>query len=175
MRDERHEFPSVDQRQAVVSARVWHCKYRTLAPLVTLPGLETLVIATYPDESLDPFGQLRRLRYLSVLHFPNVTDVGPLQELHSLEVLRLSTLPSWDASRKRTNVRSLAPVARLPRLRHLELLGVVPDDGSPMSLAKHSGLLTVRLHGYDKSDVAAFFERSSAADAHAPEPGLEQP
>lgn len=46
MRDERGEFPPVDQPQAVHSARVWHYKYRSLAPLAELPNLETLVIAS---------------------------------------------------------------------------------------------------------------------------------
>jgi hypothetical protein len=173
MRDERSEFPPVDQPQAVHSARVWHCKYRSLAQLAELPKLETLVIASYPDESFDPLGHLRSLRYLRVLHLPNVTNVQPLQSLHSLEVLSLSTSPSWDSSGKRTHLRSLDPIAQLPRLRHLELLGVVPEDDSLMSLATLAGLLTVRLHGYDESEVAAFFGRSSAVDAHAPEPSFE--
>lgn len=99
----------------------------------------------------------------------------PLQRLHSLEVLSLRTSPSWDASGRRTHLLSLAPIAQLPRLRHLELIGVVPQDDSLMSLAMLAGLLTVRLHGHDKSEVAAFFGRSSVVDAHAPEPSFEDP
>jgi hypothetical protein len=170
MRDERPEFPNLDEPGAVHSARIWHCKYRSLAALADLPNLETLVIASYPDDSLDVVGHLEKLRYLSVLHLPKVSDLKPLQGLQSLEALSLSTLPSWDTSRRRTRVRSVAPLASLAQLRHLELLGVVPEDDSLMSLANQDELLTVRLHGFAANEVAAFFSRSSAADAFAPDP-----
>ncbi len=95
MRDGRRDFPSLDHPEQVVTARIWHCKYKTLAPLSALMNLEGLAIATYPDYSLEPLRALRKLRYLSVVHLPAVSDLDRLEDLNSLEVLSLSTLPSW--------------------------------------------------------------------------------
>jgi hypothetical protein len=88
----------------------------------------------------------------------------------SPEVLSLSTLPSWDSSNKRIRVRSLLPLVGLPRLQHVELLGVVPADDSLNALAGSPMLATARLHGYRAPEIAAFFERSRASNVHAPEP-----
>ena len=93
---------------------------------------------------------LSNLRYLSIVHLPRVSDLGPLSKLESLETVALHTLPSWDQSNKRTNVRSLSPLTALPRLRHIELLGVVPEDESLRALAELPSLKTSALHGYPK-------------------------
>lgn len=170
MRDEQGDFPAVDHPDAVRSARVWHCKYRSLQPLASLTNLEGLDVATFPDETLEPISSLRKLRYLSILHFPKVQQLEPLGSLSNLEVLRLATLPSWDASGKRSIVSSLAPLARVQKLRHLELLGVVPADDSLDALSGLSGLRTIRLHGYPAESADRLRAATSSRDEHAPEP-----
>lgn len=170
MRDNAREFPVAEDVGAITAARVWHCKYRTLEPLGRFHSLETLVVATWPDSSLEVLGELQRLSYLSLLHLPKVTDLAPLAALQNLVTLRLHTLPSWDSSGKKTTVRSLEPLALLPSLRHLELFGVVPEDGSLAPLEAASGLESVRVSKYTKREVERFYEATGVSDQHAPAP-----
>jgi len=128
MRDKARSFPLGDSDGEVVAMRVWHCSYKSLAPLARFKSIRTLVIATYPDGDLAPFEGLTQLEYLSVVHLAHVTDLAPLGNLTALRTLRVATLPSWDLSGKVTSVRSLGPLADLPALEHLELLGVVAED-----------------------------------------------
>lgn len=169
-RDASRDFPSVSDPGAVETARVWHCKYRTLEPLSSFTNLVGLVVATFPDPSFSMLRGLQQLRCLRIIHMPKVVDLDPLADLANLEILCLETLPSWDASSKRTVVRTLEPLLSLGSLRHLELLGIVPQSRSLDVLTRMAGLQSVRLHGYRKSTVAAFFESSSVANAHAPHP-----
>lgn len=170
MRDERREFPEVAKPEVIVTARVWHCKYRSLAPLARLVTLEGAAIASFPDPTFELIAGLQHLRHLAVVHLPKVTDLAPIASLSSLEVLSLATLPSWDASGKRTLVRTLRPLAALPRLRHLELLGVIPADDSTTCLRGHSTLETVRLHGFSRGAVSDLLQTGKVRDAPAPEP-----
>jgi hypothetical protein len=170
MRDPARDLAPIAQPDAVRTARLWHCKYRSLSGLATLTGLEGLAIATWPDDSLSTLAGLKHLRYLSIVHLPKVSDLGPLRELESLESLALATLPSWDSSSRRTEVESLGPLASLHQLRHVELLGVVPADKSLEPLVNLSSLQTARLHGYAEAAVSRFFEDTAATNAHAPEP-----
>ncbi|MFD0808201.1 hypothetical protein ACFQ0K_19065 [Nocardioides caeni] len=129
MRDKARTMPQ-DEGVDVSALRVWHCNYQSLAAVRGYPNLKTLVVATYPDDSLEPLADLEQLEYLSLLHLPAVTDLAPLARLNRLRTLRLSTLPSWDSSGKVTTVESLAPLATLPHLKHLELFGVRPVESS---------------------------------------------
>lgn len=61
---------------------------------------------------------------------PRISDLGTLSQLKGPKTIRLSTLPSWDSSRKTTIVRSLAPLVELPSLSHGQLFGVLPEDGT---------------------------------------------
>lgn len=147
LRDRARDFPAIERPLAVTELRVWHCKYRSLAALAGLANLEALVIATYPDASLAPLAALKRLRYLSILHLPKVTSLEPLSDLSAPESLSLATSPGWDASRKRMLVSSFAPLAKLPRLRHLELFGIVPSDGDVQVLKDCAHVLSARFSG----------------------------
>lgn len=62
MRDKRKLFPDIASPKRFVTARVWHCRYETLAPLESLTALEGLDIATYPDASLEPLAGLSATR-----------------------------------------------------------------------------------------------------------------
>lgn len=77
--------PTLEEPQAITSARIWMCKYRSLAPLADLRNLQTLEIANYPDETLEPVGELAALEDLRILHLPKVTDLRPLARLHQLD------------------------------------------------------------------------------------------
>lgn len=152
--------------------RVWHCNYQSLVPLSGYPNIKILVIATFPDDDLEPVAALTGLEYLRVLHLPGVTDLAPLERLQRLRTLRLATLPSWDSSGKVTTVESLAPLAGLPHLAHLELFGVRPADKSLRDLEGSPSLVSVRVSKYPKPEVRRLHEATGWADAFAPGPGV---
>lgn len=112
--------------------------------------------------------ELRRLEYLSVLDFAKVADLSPLADLNQLRVLRLHSPPSWDSSGRVIEVQSLAPLARLPRLEHLELFGVRPTDKSLAPLEAAPRLRTLRVSKYPKSEVARYRSAVAVTDEFAP-------
>lgn len=162
LRDPARKFPSVVDPESIRSARIWHCKYESLVPLGALRNLEELVIATFPDESFDFLGKLSELRFLQVLHMPKICDISPLSGLKQLTTLSLSTLPSWDTSRKTTTIQSLDPLASIPSLTHLELLGVCPPDKSLIALKKCKYLRTARVSQYPRAEMIRFFNATES-------------
>ena len=170
MRDEARVLPLPSNPLDVTSARIWHCKFRSLDGLGELSSLQTLVIATFPGESFEPISALDGLRYLSVLHFPRGTDLTPLSKLAALETLSLRSLPSWDASGKVLEVASLRPLASLARLRHVELLGVRPRAHGLDPLTSLPVLESARISQFPAAETAAFFEARSVKNAFNPEP-----
>jgi hypothetical protein len=121
-----------------------------------------LTVATYPDATLAALAGLEHLRHLALLHFPRVTDLGPLARLKKLETLSLATLPSWDASRRRIEVQSLEPLATLPFLEAVELFGVVNPDRTLADLAANRAIKTARFSGYPKEEVGKFYALTGA-------------
>lgn len=172
MRDPARKFPSVADPESVRSARIWHCKYESLAPLGALRNLEELVIAAFPDESFEFLEKLSELRFLQVLHMPKICDISPLSGLKRLTALSLSTLPSWDVLRKTTTVQSLDPLVSLPQLTYLELLGVCPPDKSLVSLEKCRYLQTARLSQYPRDEITRFFNATKITDKFNPSPSF---
>jgi hypothetical protein len=131
-----------------------------------------LIIATYPDDSLEALSQLKDLKHLRIVHLPKVGDLAPLAHLTSLTTLCLATLPSWDSSGKRTVVASLEPLTKLERLRHIELFSVVPPDKSLEPLERLASLQTARLQGFPKAEIRRFFAATGVENAFAPEPTI---
>jgi hypothetical protein len=161
-RDKARVFPTVTAPLEVSSARVWHCKYDTLAPLSQFKNVQSLVIATYPDQTLELLNGLTQLEALQILHMPGVTSLEPLSQLRRLRRLSLGTLPSWDAAGKLTLVDSLAPLATLPVLEELELYGVVPRSRLADDLYRCPSLTRVRLSKYPQSEQQKVRERFAA-------------
>ena len=172
MRDRARNLPAFSQPLEVQSMRIWHCKYDSLDGTRVLRNLEILVIATWPDQTFDTLRYLKNLTYLSILHLPHVTDLSPLAMLVNLQSLSLSTLPSWDASGRRTTVESLEPICRLPKLRHLELFGVVPKDKSLSPLHSIKTLETARFSKFPREEIDRFYETSRVLNKSVPEPNF---
>jgi hypothetical protein len=168
MRDAAKSFPVPLDASRVTHLRVWHCKYASLAGLSRFSNLQELVIATYPDATLDALAGLASLRVLHIVHLPKISDLRPLQSMKELQSLSLATLPSWDASRKRLTISGLEPLAALVGLQHVELLGVVTADKSLAALEGCRALVSARLHGYPTSEVQRFFEATRVANAFNP-------
>lgn len=172
VRDPARRFPELDNPEAVVALRVWFCKYRSLNEIAALSNLDTLIIAGYPDADFTPLAVLTRLRYLQVLDFAKVRDLSPLSRLLHLQTLRLATPPSWDSSGKALEVESLAPLAELPQLEHLELFGVRPPDRSLTPLEAAPALRTLRVSKYPQAEVTRYRDATGHADSFAPSPGV---
>lgn len=172
MRDPSRTIPQIDDPASVRSAKVWLCKYKSLAPLAELRNLEELVIANFPDESFEFLGRLEKLRFLSVVHMPKISDIAPLAELAQLTSLSLSTLPSWDASRKTTTIESLEPLSTIPALAHLELFGICPLNKSLVPLEKCKDLRTARFSQYPRAEIDRFYAGTNVGNRFNPEPSF---
>jgi len=172
MRDPARVFPVVAHPEAVRSAMVWHCRYKSLDSLAELLNLEELVIGTFPDESFESLGRLEMLRYLRVVHMPGISDLGPLARLTRLTSLSLSTLPGWDASGKTTTIRSLEPLTAIPGLAHVELFGICPPDKLLGPLEACKGLQTARVSQYPQAEIDRFFRQTGVANQFNPDPSI---
>ncbi|HRW51932.1 MAG TPA: hypothetical protein P5081_03540 [Phycisphaerae bacterium] len=154
------------------SAKIWHCKYRSVAPLSEYRNLRALCIATHPDDNLEMLRGLQRLEWLKIIHLPKVRDLTPIADLGKLQSLSLQTLPGWDASGKTTTIESLAPLKDLPRLRHLELFGIRPPDKSLEALHDCRHLKSARFSKFGKLATKAFYEAVGASNDFMPESPL---
>jgi len=114
--------------------------------------------------------QQSRLKYLRIVHLPNVADLSPLSHLQELESLSFSTLPSWDTSGKLSTVESLQPIGQLSRLRHVELFGVVPKDKSLVPLQQCKLLESARFSKYQSQEIERFLIATKVSNAFVPEP-----
>lgn len=173
MRDSSKTFPKLECPLTLRTAHIWHCAYRSLVPVGEMLNLEELVIGSLPDPSLEFLRKLSRLRYLRVVHMPKITDLAVLEQLTNIEVLSLSTSPSWDAARKCTIVDSLMPLAGLPRLKQLELFGVCPADKSLSPLQRCPTLESARFSQYPVEEVARFYRETGLLDTFASEPSFQ--
>jgi hypothetical protein len=140
--------------------------------LAELRDLEEFVIGAFPDESFEFLGKLEKLRFLRVVHMPGISDLGPLARLTRLTSLSLSTLPSWDASRRTTTIRSLDPLTPIPGLAHLELLGICPPDKLLGPLEKCKRLQTARVSPYPQAEIDRFFGQTRVANQFNPDPTI---
>jgi len=162
MRDVGKEFPTIQEPELYRSARIWHCKYRSLQPLRLFAGLVKLEIATFPDASLEVLSPIRGLQLLHIVHLPGVSSLEPLAALVKLRKVSLETLPSWDSSNRVTTVESLRPLASLPALEELELFGVVPVSKDIGELFESKSLKRVSISKYPKVQERRLRERFAA-------------
>lgn len=168
MRDSAPTFPILKNKEQIRFMRIWHCKYKTLQPIADLLNLEELVIATFPDRTLEALGSMPKLSYLSILHMPKIKNLQELSDLSSLETLSLATSPSWDASGKCTIVESLEPIAAIANLKHLQLFGVCPPNKSLAALGKLKNLRTARFSQYPQTEIDRFFSHTGIMDKSNP-------
>lgn len=166
-RDET-EFPIIPRPRLVTGLRVMHSKFRSLAPIAAFENLQELSIIDLRESDLEFLRPCRQLRYLRICHLPQVSGLEPLSHLQNLEVLSLSTLPSWDSSRRTQVVESLEPISRMPALCHLDLLGVRPLDRSLHPLEPCPQLRTALFHLYPKAEQARFFAATGVVEQRTP-------
>ena len=172
MRDTATVFPEREHKDEIRSLRIWHCKYKSLQAVAGFQNLEELEIASFPDKSLEILAPLQKLRYLSILHMPKVSDLEALSMLINIESLSLSTSPAWDSAGKCTIVDSLKPVVSMSALKHLELFGVCSADRSLAVLEQCKSLQSARFSQYPKDEVARFYRVTGVANQFNPKPSF---
>ena len=101
-------------------------QFSSLAPLGALLQLTALELDDPP--SLTGLESLGGLECLVLRHFRRVKNLSAVASLSALRAISMSTIPSWDASRRCLEVESLEPLSRLERLESLSLMGVSPLD-----------------------------------------------
>jgi hypothetical protein len=172
LRDKNKTFEYEGDPLELTSLKIWHCKFRTLKELESFKNLRSLVIASFPDESLESLVNLTNLEYLSILHLPKITDFEPLSRLKKLEALSISTLSSWDASRKTIEISSLIPLASLPKLKYLELHGIVTPNKKLNELFSSKSLTAAIFSQYPKSEIERFYKESNVQKKRIPHTAL---
>ncbi len=170
MRDKAKIMPHIETPLDVTSMHIWHCNYESFEQINECENLEVLVVGSLPESSLEFLSKCKKLKYLSILHLPKVEDLAPLESLSNLETVSLSTLPSWDSSGKVSVISSIAPLAKIPMLKHVELMGVRPENKSPFELAPCKTLKSVRLSKYSKKLTKEFYEKTGISNDWAPKP-----
>ena len=98
----------------------------SLTPLAALRHLQALELDDPP--TLAGLDRLTNLKCLVLRHFRRIKSLEPLATLPHLRAVSMSTIPSWDASRRCLEVDSLEPLAGLSALESLSLIGVKPLD-----------------------------------------------
>lgn len=174
MRDSATTFPKIEHRAEIHTLRIWHCKYKSLQAIAEFQNLEELVIATFPDKSFEIITPLHKLRYLSVLHMPKISELEVLSELVNIESLSLSTSPAWDSIGKCTLIQSLEPLTKMKMLKHLELFGVCPADKSLAVLEQCKSLVSARFSQYPKSEVERFYCATGVTNQFNPKPSFHK-
>lgn len=143
LRSTEKDFPHIEHPLRVKEARIVHCKFRSLAPLKEFKNLTDLEVQTVPDDSFEFLLGLNKLKRLRISHFPRVASIEPVGTLSNLVDLELSALFSWFQSSKKLTVKSFKPIAKLSKLKRLDLAGVVPKDGDVLALRKCTELREV--------------------------------
>jgi hypothetical protein len=164
------QFPSLTVVRLVAP------RITSLAPLQHLPNLEALNLEDPPTVSgLD---RLANLRCLALRHFPRIKSLAPAAALTRLRAISLSTIPSWDASRRCLEVESRDPFRKLTGLESLSLMGVWPLDArlDPLhGLANLKYLHISHVYGFKLEDYAALRRALPKASGHCLEPYFTLP
>jgi hypothetical protein len=168
--EELSRFP----RLSVV--RLVEPRITSLAPLKHLPNLQALSMDDPPV--LNGLEGLRNLRCLTMRHFRRINSLSSVAALPELRALSLSTIPSWDASRRCLQVESLEPLREAVALESLALMGVWPQDGrldALHSLAKLKFLHISAVYGFSLEQYAALRRSLPNARGHCLEPFFKLP
>jgi hypothetical protein len=141
----------VADRPDIMSARALEMTAVRDTDIAFLRGNPNLrVLYLVEAQTLQGIAALPQIRELVLLHIPKVRSLEPLAALRDLEVLTISTPPSWDASRRCIEVDSLDPLKKLAGLIALSLTGVRPLHGGLRPLRELKGLRRLEVsHVYD--------------------------
>jgi hypothetical protein len=167
---------SLSQIPALAVVRLTGPRITSLAPLSSLPQLQALSLEE--PAVLHGLEGLKNLRCLAMGHFRRITSLAPVAALSKLRALSLSTIPSWDASRRCLQVESFEPIGKAVALESLALMGVWPQDGrldALHDLAKLQFLHISHVYGFNLEQYAALRRAMPHARGHCLEPYFSLP
>jgi len=122
----QHDVEAIATIPAITCVSLAMSRITSLAPLSKLSGLESLELDDPP--TIAGIEGLISLKCLVLRHFRRITNLAPLSSLSNLRAVSMSTIPSWDASRRCLEIDSLEPLRKLVNLESLRLMGIKPLD-----------------------------------------------
>jgi len=122
----QHDVEAIATIPAITCVSLAMPRITSLAPLSKLSGLESLELDDPP--TIAGIEGLISLKCLVLRHFRRITNLAPLSSLSNLRAVSMSTIPSWDASRRCLEIDSLEPLRKLVNLESLRLMGIKPLD-----------------------------------------------
>jgi len=122
----QHDVEAIATIPAITCVSLAMPRITSLAPLSKLSGLEFLELDDPP--TIAGIEGLISLKCLVLRHFRRITNLAPLSCLSNLRAVSMSTIPSWDASRRCLEIDSLEPLRKLINLESLRLMGIKPLD-----------------------------------------------
>lgn len=122
----QHDVEAIATIPAITCVSLAMPRITSLAPLSKLSGLEFLELDDPP--TIAGIEGLISLKCLVLRHFRRITNLAPLSSLSNLRAVSMSTIPSWDASRRCLEIDSLEPLRKLINLESLRLMGIKPLD-----------------------------------------------
>jgi hypothetical protein len=122
----QHDVEAIATIPAITCVSLAMPRITSLAPLSKLSGLESLELDDPP--TIAGIEGLISLKCLVLRHFRRITNLAPLSCLSNLRAVSMSTIPSWDASRRCLEIDSLEPLRKLINLESLRLMGIKPLD-----------------------------------------------
>ena len=122
----QHDVEAIATIPAITCVSLAMPRITSLAPLCKLSGLESLELDDPP--TIAGIEGLISLKCLVLRHFRRITNLAPLSSLSNLRAVSMSTIPSWDASRRCLEIDSLEPLRKLINLESLRLMGIKPLD-----------------------------------------------
>ncbi|MGI8959536.1 MAG: hypothetical protein ACR2IV_07225 [Bryobacteraceae bacterium] len=124
---------------------------RSLAGIGAMERLESLMLIMVGAGDLSPIRGLLNLREVTFRYVRGCRDLGGLAGLPELK--RLNIDQSVSSDRDIFHVETLRPLAALPYLEEVVLLGTAIDDGDLSPLAQLPNLRKVRLGRHSGADV----------------------
>ena len=122
----QHDVEAIAKIPTITCVYLVMPRITSLAPLSKLSGLESLELDDPP--TISGIDRLTSLKCFVLRHFRRVKSLAPLSALSNLRAISMSTIPSWDASRRCLEVDSLEPLRKLINLESLRLMGIKPLD-----------------------------------------------
>ena len=122
----QHDVEAIATIPAITCVSLAMSRITSLAPLSKLSGLESLELDDPP--TIAGIEGSISLKCLVLRHFRRITNLAPLSSLSNLRAVSMSTIPSWDASRRCLEIDSLEPLRKLINLESLRLMGIKPLD-----------------------------------------------
>ena len=163
----QNDLEFITRFAALTRVRLVTPRITSLAPLGALVSLEALELDDPP--TLVGLDQLIELKCLVLRHIRRIKSLSPVGKLCGLRAISMSTIPSWDASRRCLEVESLEPLSQLPELESLCLMGVKPLDGrlDPLQRLTHLKYLHVSHEfQFQLEDYAALARALPGASGH---------